>query len=519
MAGGDARARSIAREEAGDTVGGAFEVIAHGVPPGLGSHVQWDRKLDGRLAQALMSIPAIKAVGIGRGAGGRRPARARRSTTRSCRPTTNASGTLPGLARPTNHAGGLEGGVTNGEDVRVTACDEADLDADEAAALGRSGDDDARRRRRSNAATSARCRRRRSSAKRWSRSCWPTRVLEKFGGDTIAEIDAAWRALRRRRHAARSRRLAEPRLMLRPIVRYGARRCAGRAARSRRSTSALHRLIDDMIDTMYAAPGIGLAAPQVGVPLRVCVIDLSVGKRGGELLTLINPEFVERDGMQLEEEGCLSVPGFNATVARPARAVVRALDRHGAARSSKARDCSRARFSTKLDHLDGMLFLDRLRGIKRDLIVAQDPEAAARREVVMPLRVAVLRHAGVRGADARALAGLARTRSSASSPSRTGRAAAASNVVPEAGQGRGDRARPAGPAADAARRTRRSSTRFAASTPTSASSPRTAGSCPPSVLSTAAARHDQRARVAAAALARRRADPPRDSRRRRRRPA
>ena len=103
-----------------------------------------------------------------------------------------------------------------------------------------------------------------------------------------------------------------------------------------------------MVDTMYAAPGIGLAAPQVGVPLRVCVIDLSVGKRGGELLTLVNPEFVERDGMQLEEEGCLSVPGFNATVARPSRAVVRALDRDGATRrSSKARACWRGRSSTR----------------------------------------------------------------------------------------------------------------------------------------------------------------------------
>ena len=113
---GDRRAR-----EAGDTVGGAFEVIAHGVPPGLGSHVQWDRKLDGRLAQALMSIPAIKAVGHRPRRRRSRTCPARRCTTRSCRPSRNASGTVPGLARPTNNAGGLEGGVTNGEDVRVTA--------------------------------------------------------------------------------------------------------------------------------------------------------------------------------------------------------------------------------------------------------------------------------------------------------------------------------------------------------------------------------------------------------------
>ncbi len=105
--------------EAGDTLGGSFEVIAHGVPPGLGSYVQWDRKLDGRLAQALMSIPAIKAVGIGLGVeGARRPGS---EVHDEIVPSADAAATEPGLARPTNRAGGLEGGVTNGEDVRVSA--------------------------------------------------------------------------------------------------------------------------------------------------------------------------------------------------------------------------------------------------------------------------------------------------------------------------------------------------------------------------------------------------------------
>ena len=103
-----------------------------------------------------------------------------------------------------------------------------------------------------------------------------------------------------------------------------------------------------MIETMYAAPGIGLAAPQVGVPLRIFVVDLSLGRDPAELIVMINPEFVEREGMQLEEEGCLSVPGFNATVVRPARAVVKGLDRTGTASSSgKARGCWPARFSTR----------------------------------------------------------------------------------------------------------------------------------------------------------------------------
>src|SRR5215510_10852621 len=102
--------------EAGDTMGGSFEVIAHAVPPGLGSYVQWDRKLDGRLAQALMSIPAIKAVGIGRG-----PAVASVPGSRvHDEILPGAPGAPAGVARPTNNAGGLEGGVTNGEDVRVT---------------------------------------------------------------------------------------------------------------------------------------------------------------------------------------------------------------------------------------------------------------------------------------------------------------------------------------------------------------------------------------------------------------
>ena len=157
--------------------------------------------------------------------------------------------------------------------------------------------------------------------------------------------------------------------MLRPIVQYGAHGLHTPAAVVESFDATLQQLIDDMIETMYAAPGVGLAAPQVGVPLRVCVIDLSVGKRGGDLLTLVNPEFLEREGMQLEDEGCLSVPGFNATVARPSRVVVKALDRHGAARTIEGQGLLARALQHELDHLDGRLFLDRLRGIKRDIIV------------------------------------------------------------------------------------------------------------------------------------------------------
>ncbi|MFA5907640.1 MAG: chorismate synthase [Vicinamibacterales bacterium] len=108
-----------AAKEAGDTLGGSFEVIARNVPVGLGSYVQWDRKLDGRLAQALMSIPAIKAVAVGDGVeGARRPGS--QVHDEIVADTAAAAAGLPVLKRPTNRAGGLEGGVTNGEELRVT---------------------------------------------------------------------------------------------------------------------------------------------------------------------------------------------------------------------------------------------------------------------------------------------------------------------------------------------------------------------------------------------------------------
>jgi peptide deformylase len=157
--------------------------------------------------------------------------------------------------------------------------------------------------------------------------------------------------------------------MIRPIVRHGASVLHAPASPVGEITPDIQQLIDDMIQTMYAAPGIGLAAPQVAVPLRIFVADISVGRNPDDLLVFINPEFVERDGMQLEEEGCLSVPGFNATVARPAKATVRGLDRHGREQVVEATGLLARCFQHEIDHLDGTLFVDRLRGLQKDLIV------------------------------------------------------------------------------------------------------------------------------------------------------
>jgi peptide deformylase len=157
--------------------------------------------------------------------------------------------------------------------------------------------------------------------------------------------------------------------MIRPILKYGDAVLHEPAAAVHSLTPEIERLVDDMIETMYAAPGVGLAAPQVGVSLRIFVVDVSVGRDPNGLLVFINPEFVERDGTQLEEEGCLSVPGFNATVVRPLRVVVAGRDRDWQPHQQEGTGLLARAFQHEMDHLDGKLFVDRLRGLKRDLIV------------------------------------------------------------------------------------------------------------------------------------------------------
>jgi peptide deformylase len=157
--------------------------------------------------------------------------------------------------------------------------------------------------------------------------------------------------------------------VLRPILRLGDPILSTPARPVEAITIDIEQLIDDMIETMYAAPGVGLAAPQIGVPLKIFVIDISLGKDPAALYTMINPEFVERDGMQLEEEGCLSVPGFTSTVARPKRVVVKGLNRLGDEHRVEGTGLLARALQHEMDHLNGCLFVDRLRGIARDMIV------------------------------------------------------------------------------------------------------------------------------------------------------
>jgi len=157
--------------------------------------------------------------------------------------------------------------------------------------------------------------------------------------------------------------------MIRPILKYGDQLLHDPARPVDSISSDVSSVITDMVETMYAAPGIGLAAPQIGVALRIFVVDITLGRDPNGLIVMVNPEFVSREGMQLEEEGCLSVPGFNATVVRPERAIVKGLDREGVEHQREGTGLLARAFQHEMDHLDGTLFVDRLRGIKRDLIV------------------------------------------------------------------------------------------------------------------------------------------------------
>ena len=157
-------------------------------------------------------------------------------------------------------------------------------------------------------------------------------------------------------------------MAVRPIVKYGHPALHKPAGPIKEIDGTIHKLLDDMVETMYAAPGIGLAAPQIAVPLRVIVVDLSVGEEKGQLIKLVNPEFVVRQGEQRHDEGCLSVPGFGGSPVRPARVVVKGLDPDGKERTYEGTELLARAFCHEIDHIDGLLFVDRLTPLKRDLM-------------------------------------------------------------------------------------------------------------------------------------------------------
>ena len=139
-------------------------------------------------------------------------------------------------------------------------------------------------------------------------------------------------------------------------------------------------LIDDLVETMHAAPGVGLAANQVGVPLQIAVIDLGDREEGGPrhpLLVLINPEFLLQEGSVTEEEGCLSIPDVTEKVKRAARVKVRAQDRKGKQYEIEADGLMAKALQHEIDHLNGLLLIDRLSPLKRSIFRRKAKRALA----------------------------------------------------------------------------------------------------------------------------------------------
>ncbi len=156
--------------------------------------------------------------------------------------------------------------------------------------------------------------------------------------------------------------------MIRPIVLWGAEVLDKPSDAVTNITDAEIKLVRDMTETMYKAPGVGIAAPQVGVGKRIMVTDITGGEEPGELITIVNPEIVAAEGEQFEEEGCLSIPGFSASVVRPKKVVLRGVDLDGKEIVIEGSDLLARAFCHELDHLDGRFFLDHISFIKRDMI-------------------------------------------------------------------------------------------------------------------------------------------------------
>jgi len=156
--------------------------------------------------------------------------------------------------------------------------------------------------------------------------------------------------------------------MIYPIVKYGDAVLEKVAAPVEKFDDELQKLVADMFESMYAAEGVGLAAPQIGLGLRLAVIDVSLGKNPEAKLVLANPEIVHAEGEQREEEGCLSLPGFRGSVMRPQFVTIRAQDANGKSYEMRGEGLLARAFCHETDHLGGVLFIQHLGMLKRDLI-------------------------------------------------------------------------------------------------------------------------------------------------------
>jgi len=156
--------------------------------------------------------------------------------------------------------------------------------------------------------------------------------------------------------------------LIREIVKVGSPALRAENAPVTQFDGALAALVADLVETCHAAPGLGLAAPQIGVNLRVAIVDLSIGKDPGAVVVLVNPKIVSEAGEQRGEEGCLSIPGLSEAVERPARVVVETRDVSGEPTTLDGQGLFARALRHEIDHLDSKLFVDRLTGLKREMV-------------------------------------------------------------------------------------------------------------------------------------------------------
>lgn len=156
--------------------------------------------------------------------------------------------------------------------------------------------------------------------------------------------------------------------MIHPIVKYGDPVLETPTNLVEKFDEEFRKLTDDMFESMYAAQGVGLAAPQIGISVRVAVIDVTNGKNPEARLVCANPQIIHAEGEQHEEEGCLSIPGFRGRVMRPAFVTVRAQNVTGEEFEMRSEGLLARAFCHEIDHLDGILFINHLSLLKRDLI-------------------------------------------------------------------------------------------------------------------------------------------------------
>jgi peptide deformylase len=156
--------------------------------------------------------------------------------------------------------------------------------------------------------------------------------------------------------------------MIHPIVKFGDPVLETATRPVTKFDEELQTLVGDMFESMYAAQGVGLAAPQIGISLRVAVIDVTIGKNVEAKIVCANPEIIHAEGEQREEEGCLSLPGFRGYVARPQYVTVRAQDASGKEFEMRGEGLLARAFCHEIDHLNGTLFIAHLSMLKRDMI-------------------------------------------------------------------------------------------------------------------------------------------------------